>query len=80
VLIAGLGNVPDSQPADDVAAIIALVASIVKSEATFAGLCATICAEVGTKSPSFTPPTDGTTLYAAADALDIAVLGALGSK
>jgi eukaryotic-like serine/threonine-protein kinase len=80
VLIAGLGNVPDSQPADDVAAIIALVASIVKSEATFAGLCATICAEVGTKPPSFTPPTDGTTLYAAADALDIAVLGALGSK
>ena len=80
VLAAGLGIVAESQPVDDVAAIIALVASIVKSEPTFAGLQATICAEVGAKPPPFAPPTDGTTLYAAADALDIAVLGALGAK
>jgi hypothetical protein len=80
VLAAGLGIVAESQPVDDVAAIIALVASIVKSEPTFAGLQATICAEVGAKPPPFAPPTDGTTLYAAADALDIAILGALGAK
>lgn len=80
VLAAGLGIVAESQPVDDVAAIIALVASIVKSEPTFTGLSAAICAEVGAKPPPFVPPTDGTTLYAAADALDIAVLGALGAK
>jgi len=39
-----------------------------------------VCEEVGAAVPSFTPPIDGESLYAAADIVDIAVLSALGSK
>jgi len=80
VLAAGIGAAADSTPLDDVSAIIGLVARIVGSEATFLALSTAICAQVTAKVPPFTAPTDGSTLYAAADALDIAVLGALGAR
>ena len=80
LLAAGLGSVADATPADDVAAVIAIVASIVGSEPTFTALATTMCAQAGAAVPSYDTPIDGETLYAAADAVDIAVLGALGSK
>ena len=45
-----------------------------------AGLAAKTTAEVGALTPSFQTPHDGESLYAAADAVDIAVLAALGSR
>lgn len=80
VMAAGLGPVVDSTPADDVAAIIALVASIADCEPTFAALARDLATEVGAEVPAFIEPTDGESLYAAADAVDIAVLAALGSR
>ena len=80
LLVAGLGIPADSQPIDDVAAIITILAGIVECEATVAGVVEAICELVGAKVPAFTPPTDGSSLYLVADALDIAVLGALGSR
>ncbi len=80
MLAAGLGLVPDAQPIDDVTAIIAIVASIVGSEPTFAALARSVTEEVGTTIPTYPTPVDGETLYAAADAVDIAVLAALGSR
>ncbi|HET9988093.1 MAG TPA: protein kinase [Kofleriaceae bacterium] len=80
LLCAGLGIVADAQPVDDVAAIIRVFAGIVGAEPTFASVCDKLCSEVGAKSPPFVPPVDGSSLYAAADALDIAVLGALGAR
>lgn len=80
LMAAGLGAVADSQPLDDVQAIIALVASVAGSPPTFADLARAVTQEVGAKLPDYAAPTDGETLYAAADAVDIAVLGALGSR
>jgi serine/threonine-protein kinase len=80
VMAAGLGPVTESQPADDVASIIAVVAAIVGSEPSFDALARMLADEVGASLPRFAPPTDGESLYAAADALDIAVLAALGSR
>ncbi len=80
LLAAGLGAVPDARPEDDVAAVIAIVASIVGSESTFGSLAAVVCNQAGAVVPRYDAPIDGETLYAAADAVDIAVLGALGSK
>jgi tetratricopeptide (TPR) repeat protein len=80
VMAAGLGVVGESQPLDDVAAIIALVAQVAGSQPTFADLARTVTDEVGALLPPFQTPTDGESLYAAADAVDIAVLGALGSR
>ena len=80
LMAAGLGAVADSQPVDDVAAIIALVASLVGAEPTFAALARTITDEVGAVVPPYATPTDGESLYTAADALDISVLSALGSR
>lgn len=80
LMAAGLGAVPASQPLDDVHAIIAIVASIVGSEPTFAAVARSVTEEVGAKVPAFAPPLDGESLYSAADALDIAVLAALGSR
>jgi serine/threonine-protein kinase len=80
ILAAGLGTVTASQPLDDVNALIAVVATIVGSGPTFAALAAAICEEVGARVPTYVTPIDGEMLYAAADALDIAVLGALGSR
>ncbi|HWU90115.1 MAG TPA: hypothetical protein VN253_22785, partial [Kofleriaceae bacterium] len=67
-------------PADDVAAVIAVVARIAGAEPTFDALARALTAEVGAVVPAYAPPTDGESLYAAADAVDIAVLAALGSR
>jgi serine/threonine-protein kinase len=80
VMAAGLGPVAESTPADDVAAIIAVVAAIAGSEPTFDALARMLTDEVGAGLPRFVAPTDGESLYAAADAIDIAVLAALGSR
>jgi hypothetical protein len=80
VMAAGLGPVVDSQPADDVAAIVRVVAECVGAEPTFDALARALAEEVGAELPPFVAPSDGESLYAAADALDIAVLAALGSR
>jgi serine/threonine-protein kinase len=80
VMAAGLGPVVDSTPADDVAAVIAVVAGIAGAEPTFDALARSLTAAVGAAVPAYEPPTDGESLYAAADAVDIAVLAALGSR
>jgi hypothetical protein len=69
-----------ASPIDDVAAIIAVVAELVGAEPTFEALARKLTDEVGAALPRFTPPVDGESLYTAADALDIAVLAALGSR
>jgi hypothetical protein len=80
VLAAGLGPVAGSAPEDDVTAIIAVVAAIAGSAPSFEALARTLAEEVGATMPRFSPPVDGESLYAAADALDVAVLAALGSR
>jgi serine/threonine-protein kinase len=80
VMAAGLGPVVDATPADDVAAVIAVVAQIAGAEPTFDALARALTAEVGAAMPEYAPPVDGESLYAAADAVDIAVLAALGSR
>ena len=80
VMAAGLGPVLESRPIDDVTAIIAVVAEIAGSEPTFEALARTLTDEVGAVLPPLAPPSDGESLYAAADAVDIAVLAALGSR
>lgn len=80
LMAAGLGVVADSQPLDDVNAIVSLVATIVGTEPTFAALARSVTEEVGTTIPAYPTPIDGETLYAAADLVDIAVLAALGSR
>ncbi len=80
LLAAGLGVVGETSPADDVAAIVSLVATIVGAQATFADLARAATNEVGAPLPAFQLPIDGETLYAAADAVDVAVLAALGSR
>jgi hypothetical protein len=80
IMAAGLGPVAPSQPLDDVNALIRVIATIVGCEPTFSALAADVCDQVGAQIPSYTTPTDGESLYAAADALDIAVLAALGSR
>ena len=83
-MVAGLGPVAEATPADDVTAIVALLASIAGAEASFSALAKKLCDEVDTAMPAalsaLDPPTDGESLYAAADALDIAILSALGSR
>ncbi|MBV8761029.1 MAG: protein kinase [Deltaproteobacteria bacterium] len=80
VMAAGLGVPGDSTPQSDVQAIITLLAGIIGCDATLTALATAICAEVGAPVPAFTSPTDGETLYSAGDALDIAVLAALGAR
>jgi len=80
LLAAGLGPVTDADPQHDVEAIVALVAQIVGCEPTFPAIARALIDEVGAQPPAFSPPSDGESLYAAADALDIAVLAALGSR
>ena len=81
VMAAGLGPVlADVKPIDDVAAIITLVAAMIGADPSMAGLAAKTTAVVGALTPSFQTPHDGESLYAAADAVDIAVLAALGSR
>jgi hypothetical protein len=80
IMAAGLGPVTPSQPLDDVHALIAVIATIVGCEPTFSALAKDVCEQVGATVPTYTSPTEGESLYAAADALDIAVLAALGSR
>jgi len=80
MLCAGLGAVGEPTPADDVAAIIAIVASIAGGEPTPDALARTLCEQVGARVPAYAPPREGESLYAFADAIDIAVLGALGAR
>ncbi|HWO27076.1 MAG TPA: protein kinase [Kofleriaceae bacterium] len=80
VMAAGLGPIPGGAPAADVAAIIGLVAQLAESEPTFDALARALTGAVGAALPAYAPPVDGESLYAAADAVDIAVLGALGSR
>jgi len=80
VMAAGLGPVGESRPLDDVAAIITVVAELAGAEPSFDALARMLTDEVGAPLPRFTPPLDGESLYAAADAIDIAVLAALGSR
>ena len=80
ITAAGLGPVTPAQPVDDVHALVAVIATIVGCEPTFAALAADLCEQVGATVPTFTTPTDGESLYEAADQLDMAVLAALGSR
>ncbi len=80
VLAAGLGPAGDAKPADDVEAIVGLVASLAGAQPSFAELARAAATEVGAQVPAYTVPIDGESLYAAADAVDIAVLAALGSR
>jgi len=80
VMAAGLGPVAEGSPAADVAAIISLVAQIAEAEPTFDALARALAGAVGAAVPAYERPADGESLYAAADALDIAVLAALGSR
>jgi serine/threonine-protein kinase len=80
VMIAGLGVLGDSQPLDDVNAIIGVMATLTGCEQTFAAFAKAMCDEVGATVPAFTTPIDAESLYAAADAVDVAVLAALGSR
>jgi hypothetical protein len=80
IMAAGLGPVVESQPADDVTAIVAVVAELVGSEPSFEALARTLTDDVGAALPRFATPVDGESLFAAADAVDIAVLAALGSR
>ncbi|HSK05554.1 MAG TPA: protein kinase, partial [Kofleriaceae bacterium] len=81
VMAAGLGPVaPGGSPAGDVAAIVGVVAQLAESAPTFDALARALTAAVGAAMPAYAPPADGESLYAAADAVDIAVLSALGSR
>jgi serine/threonine-protein kinase len=80
IMAAGLGPVVPSQPLDDVTALINVIATIAGCDSTFAAVAADVCAEVGATVPPYPTPTDGESLYAAADAVDVAVLAALGSR
>lgn len=80
VIVAGLGAVSPARPSDDVDAIVAIVATLVGCEATFAAVARALCNAVGAAIPAYATPADGESLYAAADAVDIAILSALGSR
>jgi len=83
VMAAGLGPVVASTPADDVAAIVKLVAGVVGAQPTFRALARMLAEEVDAVVPESllaAKPLDGESLYAVADVLDIAVLAALGSR
>ncbi len=82
VLAAGLGAVDElrTTPLADIDAIVSLVAATVGAEPTFAELARVATAEVGATLPTYAPPLDGESLYAAADTVDIAVLAALGRR
>ncbi len=80
VLAAGLGPAVDSTPVDDVNAIVAVAATLAKSAPSFGALAAALCGQVGARLPAYNLPRDGESLYAAADALDVAILAALGSR
>jgi serine/threonine-protein kinase len=80
VIAAGLGSVPPSSPRGDVDAIVALVAALVGCEATLSAVSTAVCARVNARVPVLPSVEDGESLYSAADAIDVAVLAALGAR
>ncbi len=80
MLCAGLGALGETSLADDVRGIVAIVAEIAGTEPTPDALAKALCDRVGARLPAYAQPSEGESLYAFADALDIAVLGALGAK
>ncbi|MGE5182212.1 MAG: protein kinase domain-containing protein [Acidobacteriota bacterium] len=81
VMAAGLGVVPDSKAEDDVRAIVAIVAAIAGCEPTLEAFARSVCGEVGATLPTLPRELpDGEALYAAVDAIEIAILAALGSR
>jgi hypothetical protein len=80
VMAAGLGPIADGSPAADVAAIISVVAQLSEAPPEFDALARALTGAVGAAVPPYAAPVDGESLYAAADAVDIAVLAALGSR
>jgi hypothetical protein len=80
VMAAGLGAVVEATPADDASAIIALIASLIGAQPTFEAVARMLATEVGAEVPAIAKPVDGESLYTAVDALDIAILAALGSR
>jgi hypothetical protein len=56
-----------------------VLATIVGCEPALPALAATMCGRVGATPPPLPAASDGESLYAAADAIDIAVLAALGA-
>lgn len=80
VIAAGLGAVAPARPSDDVVAIVSLVAALQGCDATFAAVAQALCSTVAAAVPGYTRPDDGESLYAAADAVDIAILSALGAQ
>jgi len=80
VMAAGLGPVADATPAADVTAIVRVVAQLADCDPTLDAVIHAIAEQVGATPPSWTAPVDGESLYGVADALDIAVLTALGSR
>jgi serine/threonine-protein kinase len=80
VMAAGLGPIAPASPQDDVNAIIALVAHLAECQPNFEALAKDVTSEAGAKLPTYPKPVDGESLYAAADALDIALLAALGAR
>jgi serine/threonine-protein kinase len=80
VLAAGLGPIAEVAPSADVVAVIATCAHLAGAQPTFAALAAAAAAQVGAPVPHYAEPVDAESLYAAADALDTAVLAALGSR
>jgi hypothetical protein len=82
LLTCGLGPVTGGSAADDVAAVIAVIASLAGSPPGPAELWAAIAARVEAAAPPAPSalPADGEALYAVADALDVVVLSALGAR
>ncbi len=80
LLAAGLPAVVDATPADDVRAIVMLIAGMIGCPPTFEAVAQALASEVGATVPAYATPTDGESLYTAADAIDVAVLAALGSR
>jgi len=83
IMAAGLGSPVEATPADDVAAVIALIAGLAGAEPSFLALARKLVEEVDTPLPaalaSYPTPSDGEALYGGADLIEIAVLAALGA-
>ena len=82
VLICGLGPAQSSgqKPADDVSAIIALVAGLISAEPSPAGLARALIGQIEmgqqTALEAISPPATGEELYAFADAVEVSLLEA----
>ncbi|MEZ4360198.1 MAG: protein kinase [Kofleriaceae bacterium] len=81
VLVSGLGEARPACARDDVAAVLSLVAHLAGAAPSLPAIAAQVAASAGAHVPTLpSDPEDGEALYAAADALDVAVLTALGAR